>query len=179
MAARVGWRRLQTDSRPGLLTGKINAPLPRKLNFTPRDNKASEPIINQDESQSIAVTAEGLGTQNPDGTPVPAPTAPPSVPTYNALQTIGNRVFEMAENAPATAKIGVSEPVNQSWKVVAVPIRASNARCLPCHIYQPLGHNPNAPKRTKVQVGDALGVAFYLYRTSEIAQTNKERALKP
>lgn len=168
---------------PVLLTGKIDSPLPRFVNFVPnfvpRDGKHETEIIDQDHAFGAATSSEDLPSHNPDGTPIPAPTTPANVPTYNALQAIGNRVFELAENAPHTAKIGVSEPINESWKVVAVPIRASNAKCLPCHVYQPLGKNPNAPKRTTVEVGDALGVAFYLYRTGEIAQTQKERALKP
>lgn len=164
---------------PVLLTGPLKSPLPRRVNFDPRDHAANKAIINQDDSFSAATDAEvGLPMHNPDGTPIPSPKPPLNAPKFNQLQEIGNRVFEMAENAPSTAKIGLSEPVNQSWKVVAVPIRASNTKCLPCHIYQPLGRNPNAPKRTKVQVGDALGVAFYLYRAGELAQTQKERALK-
>ena len=163
---------------PVLLTGKLQAPLPRRINFDPRESSTNKAIIDQDNSYGATGRENGLPLHNPDGTPVPSPMPPPNAPRYNQLQEIGNRVFEMAENAPATAKIGLSESVNSHWKVVAVPIRASNAKCLPCHVYQPLGHNPNAPKRTNVQVGDALGVAFYLYRTGEIAQTKKERALK-
>ena len=162
---------------PVFLTGVINAPLPRKVNFYPDDGKINLPVIDQDRS-SGADGAKTLSSHNPDGTPAPAPTAGKNAPTFNQLQAIGNRVFRMAEDAPVTAKIGLSEPVNASWKVVAVPIRASNAKCLPCHVYQPLGRNPDAPKRTQVEVGDALGVAFYLYRTSEIARAAREKIIK-
>lgn len=163
---------------PVLLTGKLKSPLPRRINFNPRDYAMSKAIIDQDNSFGTTDLDVGLPMNNPDGTPIPSPIPPPGAPKFNQLQALGNRVFEMAENAPVTAVIGVSEPINQSWKVVAVPIRASNAKCLPCHIYRPMKQNPNAPKRTTVQVGDALGVAFYLYRSSELAQTKKAEALQ-
>ena len=171
---------------PVVLTGKITLPLPRKINFYDRatDNRAKE-IIDQDDSISAQTPRsnqdkpikEGLPTHNPDGKTVPSPTPPKNTPTFNQLQAIGNRVFEMAEAAPKTANIGVSETVNPHWKVVAVPIRASNKACLPCHTYEPYVQNPNAPqmpngngqslseRRIQAQLGDALGVAFYLYNS--------------
>lgn len=150
---------------PVILTGKISAPLPRKVNFDPEDNKASEPIIDQDHSSDADEHSSDLASHNPDGTPVPSPTALKNMPTVNELQAVGNRVFEMAEAAPVTANIGVAKKMSARWNVVAVPIRASNAKCLPCHVYNPQGKNPNATERLTVKVGDALGVAFYLYHT--------------
>ena len=147
---------------PVFLTGKINSPLPRKDNFMPRDNKITAPIIDQDHSSGS--DGKDLASHNPDGTPVAAPTSPSSAPTFNQLQAVGNRVFELAETAPVTDKIGVSESINPSWKVVAVPIRASSEKCLPCHVYRPNVIVSNETKRLTVQLGDALGVAFYLYK---------------
>ena len=152
---------------PVVLTGKIDAPLPRKVNFSPHDNNVKTAIIDQDNSYGADGFDSPLASHNPDGTAVPAPTAPANVPTFNQMQALGNRVFALAEAAPVTANIGVAEKMNARWDVVAVPIRASNAKCLPCHVYQPLGKNPEATERLTVKVGDALGVAFYLYRTRQ------------
>ena len=158
---------------PVVLTGKIISLLPRAINFSPRDSSARNPIIDQDDSYDTvrkwrgpddAPHENGIITHNPDGKTVPSPTPPKNTPRFNQLQAIGNRVFDLAENAPKTQKIGIYEPVNADWKVVAVPIRASSAKCLPCHVYQPMGTNPQATKRLTVDVGDALGVAFYLYK---------------
>ena len=175
MAAFVGCFGYKPIQGPVHLTGRITLPLPRAINFTPADNNVKEEIIDQEKAGSASSKAgsasskagEALPTHNPNGTPVSSPTPPGGAPRVNALQAIGNRVFEMAEYAPKSASLGVSQQINERWKVVAVPIRASNKACLPCHIYRPLGRNPNATTRTTVGVGDALGVAFYLYSVGE------------
>lgn len=152
---------------PVVLTGKISAPLPRKINFLPFGEeaiKARAAVLDQEDS-SGADGADDLTAHNPAGTPVPSPTALKNMPTFNQLQALGNRVFELAEAAPVTANIGVAEKLSGRWSVAAVPIRASNVNCLPCHKYQPMAKSPNATERLTVKVGDALGVAFYLYRT--------------
>lgn len=148
---------------PVAITGKIKAPIPRQINFDVRDGSQKKAILNQENGQGPSVEEQkGLQTNNPAGTPVASPTPPANAPGFNRLQQIGNQVFELVEDAPKTAKIGVTEKL-ENWQVVAVPIRATQKACLPCHIYQPLGKNPRAGK-TKVEVGDALGVAFYAYR---------------
>ena len=152
---------------PVVLTGPISAPLPRIVNFTPPgDLQANTPIVDQDHGMGAdSFRNPGLLSHNPQGTPVPVPPSPPHAPSYNRLQALGNRVFAGAESAPKTARIGIYEPINSDWKVVAVPIRASSSRCLPCHTYQPMGAQFKPPGRLKIDVGDALGVAFYLYKS--------------
>ena len=157
---------------PVHVTGKITLPLPRIVNFEPNDYKIAVPIIDQEKAQSHDSLSTGgdLPTYNPAGTPISSPTPPPEVPSVNSLQAIGNRVFALAEDAPHSAKIGVSQKVNNRWKVVAVPIRASQTKCVSCHIYEPQKRNPDATTRTTIEVGDALGVAFYLYSVEEKKQ---------
>lgn len=148
---------------PVLLTEKLQSPLPRRVNFDPLDNSRKQEIINQERAVGANDKGQTISLHNPAGTPVPALKSPPNAPSFNTLQLIGNRVFEMAEDAPKTAKIGLNEKLNARWSVVAVPIRASGQACLPCHVYRPLPTNPNAARRTTVEIGDALGVAFYLF----------------
>jgi hypothetical protein len=151
---------------PVVLTGKITAPLPRKINFAPQNLSSKEAILDQENTLNAQPDQDkGLPTHNPDGTPVPSPTPPKVPPDYNELQAIGNQVFELAENAPRDAKIGLVTRM-KNWRVVAVPIRASQKECLPCHVYRPLGKD-NDPDKLKVEVGDALGVAFYAYRPAK------------
>lgn len=154
---------------PVHLTGKITLPLPRAINFIPRgpDFKVKGAIVDQDQGVGPDEQHGGIPTHNPDGTPVSSPTPPRGAPSFNALQKIGNEIFEMAEDAPRTAKIGLSQRVNERWHVVAVPIRASQPACLPCHVYNPYASNSNTSSRLKLKVGDALGVAFYLYNVAE------------
>jgi hypothetical protein len=164
---------------PVHLTGKITLPLPRAVNFIPSNNKTKERIIDQEQAfDTRGAQNGGLATNKPDGTPVSSPTPPPHAPSVNALQEIGNRVFELAEDAPKTAKVGVAQKMNDQWKVVAVPIRASKPACLPCHTYRPLSANSNATSRTTVEVGDALGVAFYLYSVAEKQQSRQQAMRK-
>lgn len=148
---------------PVLLTGRIQPPLPRRVNFDTRDDSRKQEVINQDGGFGATDDRQTISMHNPAGTPVPTPAPPSGAPSFNQLQSIGNRVFEMAEDAPKTAKIGVNEQLNARWRVAAVPIRASQPACLPCHVYNPLPTNRNAARRTKVDLGDALGVAFYLF----------------
>lgn len=148
---------------PVLLTENFQSPLPRRVNFNPLDNSRKQEIINQERASGANDKGQTISMHNPAGTPVPALNPPPSAPSFNQLQLIGNRVFEMAEDAPKTAKIGLNEKLNARWRVVAVPIRASQQACLPCHVYRPMPTNPNAARRTTVEIGDALGVAFYLF----------------
>lgn len=161
---------------PVVLTGKITLPLPRKINFDMAKSPVGQEVLDQDHSHSAqSDSSVGLPTHNPDGKTVPSPTPPKNTPTFNQLQAIGNRVFEMAEAAPKTANVGLAQTVNSTWKVVAVPIRASSKKCLPCHVYEPYVQNPKAPqisnakslseRRIKAELGDALGVAFYLYNS--------------
>lgn len=153
---------------PVAITGKITAPIPRQINFNPRLRDSRSPILVQEDAKSAQsgsrTEREGLPTHSPGGQTVPSPTPPKNAPGLNALQEIGNEVFELVENAPKNAKIGVTREM-KNWQVVAIPIRANQKACLPCHVYQPLGRNPKAG-RTKVEVGDALGVAFYAYRST-------------
>jgi len=148
---------------PVLLTEKLQSPLPRRVNFNPLDNSSKQVIINQERASSADGNGQTIPMHNPAGTPVPELKPPPNAPSFNQLQLIGNRVFEMAENTPKTTKIGLNEKLNTRWRVVAVPIRASSQACLSCHVYSPLPTNPNASRRTTVEIGDALGVAFYLF----------------
>ncbi|RYX85488.1 hypothetical protein EON83_05850 [bacterium] len=163
---------------PVHLTGKITLPLPRAINFYPTNNKTKERVIDQEQARGMD-GKDGLTTHNPDGTPVSSPTPPLKAPSVNALQEIGNRVFELAEEYPHNAKIGISRRVNKRWKVVAVPIRANKPACISCHIYRPLGPNPNATSRTTIEVGDALGVAFYLYAVAEKQQKQQKPSATP
>lgn len=148
---------------PVLLTGKLQSPLPRRVNFSPLDNSRGEEIIDQEHADDAADAGPAIAMHNPAGTPAPEPTSPPGAPSFNRLQGIGNRIFEMAEESPKTTKIGLDEVLNARWRVVAVPIRASSQACVPCHTYNPVPTNPNASRRTKAEIGDALGVAFYLF----------------
>ena len=148
---------------PVILTEKIQSPLPRRVNFNPLDNSSKQEIINQERASSADGNSQTIPMHDPAGTPVPELKPPPNAPSFNQLQHIGNRVFEMAENTPKTSIIGVNEKVNARWRVVAVPIRASSQACLSCHVYSPLPTNPNASRRTTVEIGDALGVAYYLF----------------
>ena len=148
---------------PVVLTGKISAPLPRIINFNPRKQSPDVPVLDQTDAfgdQSDA--GEGLPTHSPDGQTVPSPTPPQTPPDYNELQALGNQVFALAENAPHETKIGALTKM-KNWQIVAVPIRASHQECLPCHVYRPMGKS-KARGKLKIEVGDALGVAFYTYR---------------
>ena len=147
---------------PVYITRHLDLPLPRKDNFVPEfdaKGKRKEKLFPSQPRDVIA--------HNPEGTPVPAPTPPVGAPDFRQLQGVGNRVFELAENAHKTQKIGVTAPFGR-WQVAAVPIRASKQACLHCHIYSPMGKDIKNPSgRTKIEVGDALGVAFYLYSRSD------------
>ena len=149
---------------PVAITGKIDAPIPRAIHFSVDKRPSSEGILSQQNAASAESNGkEGLPTHLPNGQTVPSPTPPSGAPPgVDELQALGNTVFEMAEHAPKTAKVGTSTTW-KGWKVVAVPIRANQKACLPCHTYQPL-ISGKLPGRTKLEVGDALGVAFYAYR---------------
>ncbi|HEX8465760.1 MAG TPA: hypothetical protein VF627_14180, partial [Abditibacterium sp.] len=102
----VGYKPIQG---PVAITGRIKAPIPRQINFGVNDGSDRKDIVNQEKGWGTSGgRGQGLPTHNPDGTPVPSPTMPTHVPGFNLLQEIGNQVFELAENAPKTAKIGVS-----------------------------------------------------------------------
>ncbi len=149
---------------PVSLTGKVKAPIPRQVNFITKDYFTNKNVpLNQEGGYGAdGSREEGLATHNPAGTPVAAPTPPTHAPRFNQLQQIGNEVFEMVENAPHNARIGANSEW-KNWKIVAVPIRASQKACIGCHVYQPYA-SPKPPGKLKVEVGDALGVAFYAYR---------------
>lgn len=159
---------------PVAITGKIVAPIPRRINFNPRLHDSRGPILDQEDAKSAQsgdrTEREGLPTHSPSGQTVPSPTPPANAPGFNQLQLIGNRVFELVEDAPKTANVGATEKF-KDWQVIAVPIRANQKACLPCHVYDPQDRNkPSEKLKKKLEVGDALGVAFYAYR-----QTSKSK----
>lgn len=149
---------------PVVIDEKIQAPLPRKVNFFTDNRTLGKPVLDQEDGfgPEQGLTKQGIPTHNPDGTPVPSPTPPSNAPDTNKLQELGNTVFEAAEGTDATQSVG-DQTTWKEWKIVAVPIRASQEACLPCHKYDMPRKRP-LPGKIKVGVGDALGVAFYMYR---------------
>ncbi len=157
---------------PVTLTGaKIHPPLPRAINFSAgtdwylANKRKVNPVMPQ--PRNLQTNLPGKGDWQ--GFPVPSPTSPPHAPDPNQLQEIGNQLFAQAEEMPHDKKLGVVETMPKGdWKVAAVPIRASDKACLSCHQVQypswPDSPAPQSAIKRKLVVGDALGVAFYLYR---------------
>jgi hypothetical protein len=84
---------------------------------------------------------------------------PADLPKPWELWEIGQRALEASTTSDRhTASFG-------RWSVDARPVRATQKACLKCHeaegasVYPP---RPTGP-RTKLQIGDALGVVLYVY----------------
>ena len=155
---------------PICLTGKdLRAPLPRAVNFGP---EIGLPQAASSGPGGILAQSSRLETHLPGGTPVPSPTPPPGAPRPNDLQSLGNEIFESAEDAARRVPVGAfRKAVPGGWSVVAVPIRASQAACLQCHGHARLsGISDKVSKarlNRRLEVGDALGVAFYIFKQTE------------
>jgi hypothetical protein len=55
----------------------------------------------------------------------------------------------------------------RDWNVVAIPVRASDASCLNCHLYNDVKTLPGAgpdEQSLKLRIGDPLGLLLYVYR---------------
>jgi hypothetical protein len=58
----------------------------------------------------------------------------------------------------------------REWKIIARPVRASEASCLKCHHYDETGTLPQAKveeESRRLKIGDALGVVVYAYRDGQ------------
>ena len=85
---------------------------------------------------------------------------PEGLPKPWELQTIGREVLEASARSDRyKASLG-------RWSIDVRPIRANRAACFDCHAAEgPAGYRlPGMEKAVGLQIGDALGVAIYVYR---------------
>jgi Protein of unknown function (DUF3365) len=86
-------------------------------------------------------------------------TTPAELPKPWELQVIGRNALE------ASAASDRYEAAFGRWSVDARPIRANRAACLACHATKPAAgsQRPGMDEDTDLRVGDALGLAVYVY----------------
>ncbi|HEX8237192.1 MAG TPA: hypothetical protein VF600_14635 [Abditibacteriaceae bacterium] len=142
---------------PVYITREILEPPPRIKPFSPAPGSR---IDRRDPTRSTIIEPHNLEQANPDGTPVPLATPPDALPDGRHLGALGKRVFERAEEAELQSRPGmVAATGHGNWRVAAVPVRASHEACVKCH------NGWNWTDKTEIKLGDAVGVAFYVYRS--------------
>jgi hypothetical protein len=87
-------------------------------------------------------------------------TTPEGLPKPWELQAIGRKALEASARSDRyTASLG-------RWSVDVRPIRANRAACFECHTAEgaPDDRQPGVGRQADLKIGDALGVAIYVYR---------------
>jgi hypothetical protein len=87
-------------------------------------------------------------------------TTPKGLPKPWELQAIGRKALEASIRSDCySASVG-------RWSVDARPIRANRAACFQCHTAEGVLNDQQvgAGRQAELKIGDALGVAIYVYR---------------
>lgn len=153
MSRRV-WRKDQGGVRTAPLQGPVYlTPPPRGFRGRALEEKT---VVHA--NNGIFTAQKIIPFVNPEGTPIPAPPAPADLPSQKELLALGSQVFDTADQSSSSSPVGQTQTLGGGdWRVVAVTVRATDQKCANCH-------NAMQPQREVVEVGDALGVAFYAYR---------------
>ena len=89
------------------------------------------------------------------------------LPKPRELWSIGRQALESARTSD------LFESSSDSWSVAVRPVRADRQKCLNCHNsdVEPDRKSLTAHQKARLQIGDALGVAIYVYARTPPAAT--------